>query len=729
MRKRNVLLFLIGFFAFACLPALADDAILFSTWGKDNAVSVSSLAVAGDTLYIAASKQLYDWRVGEKEPVPATGEISGTLILIGQGDQLYGLDTSNGHLFSLPAEGGQVYPQERIALDWEIMQTETSYQKIFYGAVMTPSSLFLLVEGENDPWARDLYAFSLDTGKAVLLPLTDVQAIAPYIGDSIVYAAYSSMELLEGSELFTYNIKSGKSDMLLALPDARVEVLAYDTASSALYMEAEGKVFGWTYGKEAAIVTYLPASYSAPRFAGLLPPAHYVSLIDDKGIYIRSVDGSQGKPRALHVGGQIWGSDMNPAFDEAHPEIPVTHDGFLDKEVTIAQLISGAGSDLYILDASSDLFNAMRDKGYAMDLSGNTFLKAEAERMYPSFAAHLYNDAGDLIAFPYEEIQPHGLHYAYNPAVLKQLGISKAPRTVEEMIDLYVTWAEHEEWVEEGFMLKENTLDLRWELLQLILSTYVTTYEAQGKALTFDTPLFRSLLEKWEAAGPALDALKSPGDSTGAVEITNEYLDHLLLEDYTPLLRTDYDPYTGRLAVMPLSLDATAEPVISSTMMAFIINPASQNVDLAMTYIQTYAEHMDAVAKVQYYPDQNDPVENPQYEESLSWHADVRKELMGKLEAAAPEERKTLEAQLKEHDLILTEEIEKRRWDITAQSIAEYRALAPYIQINTWTDVTLVGGPAEAIKLLKRYLDGQMDMEQFIDQYDRLVQMILAEGK
>lgn len=148
-----------------------------------------------------------------------------------------------------------------------------------------------------------------------------------------------------------------------------------------------------------------------------------------------------------------------------------------------------------------------------------------------------------------------------------------------------------------------------------------------------------------------------------------------------------------------------------------------------MTYIQTYAEHMDAVAKVQYYPDQNDPVENPQYEESLSWHADVRKELMGKLEAAAPEERKTLEAQLKEHDLILTEEIEKRRWDITAQSIAEYRTLAPYIQINTWTDVTLVGGPAEAIKLLKRYLDGQMDMEQFIDQYDRLVQMILAEGK
>ena len=105
MRKRNVLLFLIGFFAFACLPALADDAILFSTWGKDNAVSVSSLAVAGDTLYIAASKQLYDWRVGEKEPVPVTGEISGTLILIGHGDQLYGLDTSNGHLFSLPAEG------------------------------------------------------------------------------------------------------------------------------------------------------------------------------------------------------------------------------------------------------------------------------------------------------------------------------------------------------------------------------------------------------------------------------------------------------------------------------------------------------------------------------------------------------------------------------------------------------------------------------------------------
>ncbi len=730
MRKRHILLFFTALFAFICLPALAEDIVLFSAWGEDNAETASSLAVAGETLYIATSKQLYDWRAGEKEPVPVPGEISGGLMLLGQGDQLYGLDTSNGRLLALTVEEGQVYPRERIALDWEIMQTEAfPYRKLIHGAAMTPSSVYLLVEGENDPWARDLYAFSLDTGKAALLPLTNVQAIAPYTGDGIVYAAYAPMEFWGGSKLFTYDPAPGKSAMLLALPDARVEALAYDTASNVLYMEGDGKVFAWTYGKEAAIVSYVPASFSGNHFAGLLPPAHYVSLIDGKGVYIRSVEASQGKSRALHVGGDMWGSDMNPAFEEAYPNIPAVHDGFLDREVSTARIISGTGSDLYILNASSDLFAAIRDKGYAMELSGNAFLKAAAERMYPSFASHLYNDDGDLIAFPYEPVQPYGMHYAYNPDVLKRLGISKAPRTVEEMIDLYAAWAEHEEWAEEGFMLKKNTLNLRWELLQLILSTYVTTYEAQGKALTFDTPLFRFLLKRWEAAGPGLNALKPPGDSTGAVEITPEYLDHLLLEEHTPLFRESHDPYTGRFTVMPLALEEEAEPVILSTMMVFVINSASPNADLAMAYIETYARHMEAAANVQYYLDQNDPVENPQYEKSLAWHTDVRKELTEKLEFASPEDKKTLEAQLKEHDLILTEEIEKYRWDITAQNIAEYHALVPYIQINTWTDVTMAGDTMETSMLLKRYFDGQMDMEQFIDQYERLVKMILAERK
>jgi len=741
--------------------AAPGDAVLFQQVGNEfNDSRVVSLAAIDDTLYLLTHNGVYAWKAGDAEPKLITDKAlpqyasgqweelsiedqkqfqNSVSVLLSSEGKLYGLNTVKGSLLQLDVTADGVNISEAAQLDWKdmyIKEADYSYGRQIYGAVLMPGSLYLLVQQLNDSWNEyDLLSFDLNSGSYTKVTAPNVHSIAAYQNNQLLCNVYDwgNMYTSSGQRIYpalsVLDLSTSAISKLVDFPVEQVGGLAYDAASGTAYALGRGELYAYKSGGKFESVAYLPVDYPNDQLpSAILAGGLYAAMPDNGSVYVRNTDPALKSTRVLRIAGG-YSDETTKAFQANHPDIPVIfseNSSFSAEQISQDMVSATNSADIYMLSLSYGGFSSLRDKGYITDLSESAILTDAVSKMYPQYVQAIYDD-GKLIAFPY---QFNSNAMGYSPEILKEIGVEEPPKTIAELIDLYVEWVENYSTEYGNYTLLENVYNIRIELINTVLMNYFSHYARIGEELKFDTPLFKSLLKKIDEAVPVLEELNpSEDDQQGSTVVYSSDGTPKPTSLFTSYLTINPQQYNDNRGYEPLllALDDGMEPAFFAQIQVYIINPNSKNKDLAMTFLEYMAQNMPKDLAITLNPDMNTPVESPEYAKSIESAKKQLDELNEQLKNAKPEDKKMLEDSKKSQEEYIAWQ-ESNRYIISESTISNYRSLVPYICVDTQNLDFLTSSP-EAISLLQRFLQGEMDTQQFVKEYDRKLQMMRMENK
>ncbi len=595
---------------------------------------------------------------------------------------------------------------------------------------VTGDGAYLLVHDDvsmPDWETNELYRIALADGavkKIYTGPLGEIAAM----GDGKLIGVYN--ESWTGGErsmptLVTVDTESGELTTLAELPEYSMGGLVYDSEGGYTYLMGDSELvrFGPEFGEPEQCAYLMPGygrqNASVALWNGLY--YYYDGNGSESGVIGVTTDPALLPTHPLRLAG--YSDDIIRAFCKAHPEVPVTmvDRSYNASDLTQEMVSGGNGADVYTMTTGSDIFFALRDKGYCYDLSENTAIVDATARMYPQLSAPLQKD-GKIFAVPSRmQMQSMG----YYPKGFEAVGLTEedVPRNMREMLAFIKRW--DAEFAEEypDVRLFDAPLSLYDQLFQMVFTMQVAHCEAEGTPVTFNTPLVRELLTELEGMKPLLQAMEPEPEADGSITISYGGDDKMLFSTWSGAA---LDRYSGDSKPLILSLDENTAPALSATLELYFVNPGSDNKDAAMTFLTFVVENLDEAEKLNLYPDYNEPCENSYYRQNL---AEMKQSLadMEKGAEMVPEEDKAeWESSLADYRSYIERYEQEERWDITEEQIASYRERAQYMVVPTTNVFT--GTNNEASKLVQRYLDGQIGLEQFIREIDRIVQMIQMEA-
>lgn len=741
--------------------AAPGDAVLFPA-AADGSVEngIQSIAAVGDTLYMLAQKGLYAWQAKDAEPRLISDDImigyasgkwedmskedqesnkNSVNYLLERDGKLYGLNTVKGTLLLLAVSADGVSISEEAVLDWNnmfIQEADYTYTRQVFGAALTSDILYLLVQQPGDNWNDyDLLAFDLAAGTQNKVAVENVHAIARYENGQLLCNVYDPETMYSSDGKQTYPVLSVLDPATQSLtkltdfPAAQVGGISYSTENGTVYALGRGELFGCKPGSAFETVAYMPVDYPGDQMpAAVLEGGLYASIPNYGSVYVRNTDPALKPDRVLRIAGGN-SDNVTKAFQAAHPELPVVFQDeyFTGADQIAQQMVSGSGSaDLFVVSLSYGGFSSLRDKGYVGDLSASAVLTEAVSKMYPQYVKDIFKD-GKLIAFPYRF---NGYAMGYSPEILKELGVEQPPKTLSELMDLYVDWVEDYSQKFTGYTLMENIYDIRMELMNNIFMTYLAHYGRTGEDLKFDTPLFKSLLAKLDEVSPILEELNPSQEEQqgGMVVYSNSGPDNKptsLISSYFNFYPTEYYEDRGYLP-LPLSLDEGMDPDLFAQIDVFVVNPNSPNQDLAKTYLEFFAQNMPREISITFCPDDNTPVESPSYVRELENAQKYIDDIKAQMTTDSPEAMKGLEESLKNMEDYKAS-VEKRRYSVPEKLITQYRELVPYICTDS-EYMNFLTSSKEAVTLLQRFMQGEMETEQFVKEFDRKMQMMRMEN-
>lgn len=655
-------------------------------------------------------------------------EMADTVLwLASDGESLYGFSQSR-QLRKLIIEGNAVKLGETIA---QLENDDPDSWVDIGGMVIQEGAAYVLVSVSGDSWGKyDLWEIQLSDGAVRQVTTGAVLSICSYKPGTLLVrywdqeTAYSGTEVIMPT-LCSLDTATGALTELLTLPDTQQCGVAYDPATDTIYTATDSLLYRRVALGEPEPCAYLNLRYlSTNASSAVLNGKYYVVNNSDGGYLVSETDPAKMPERALRIS-TYYKDDTISAFMKAHPEIPVVTqqtDAYNAEQIAQNMVAGTEASDIYIVTIDGGSFEQLRDKGYCVDMSTSEILMEQVARMNPRFTSAFFQD-GKLWAFP---SSAYVSGFGYSPSVLEKIGMSEdeLPKTLLEYMDFAVNWLDNYAYDYADLMLLDNVYDIRGQLFSQVLNGYVSYYAATNQALDFDTPLMHKLLAKLDEVAPILEELNSEENSSGSVVVysSDDTPTALLTEymNYTPQeysFNWDYQP-------LLLSLDEGMDPVIPMSMEVYLINPNSENADMAITFLEFVAQHMKDSMEITLCPDANDPVEDPDALRSIGEMQKSMEDLQAKLETADESEKRDLEDTIEMYQQSLVS-MEDHKYIISSDDIAMYREVEPYIYVSTssiYANITTDGG-----QLLQRYMDGQMSSEQFIKDFNRIIRMMQME--
>lgn len=589
------------------------------------------------------------------------------------------------------------------------------------GFVVEGSEAYILMEDAANYGTANLYRVDLSSGVAGKILSGPLSEMRRYRDGLVIARRFSWEEYYEADgteqppQIVTIDMKTGAVETIGLMTGYADGALTYDAETDELYFSNSSYVYR-AAGNTPERVGYLIAS---GREHESLPAAvwqgrYYVH--EGYGLKSGSVDAAQFPNRILRVAHVYEVENLIYAFALQHPDIAIEYvervPGSADELTRHMQ--SSAAADVYSCMVDTDFVN-LRDKKYMVDLSSSAVLSETVARMDDRLTTALYLD-GKLCALPCAlGVSIDG----YYPGAWEKAGVPTelVPSTYEELLAFIETWYDDYFPDNRGMQLFEASYDLRSELIGMIWITQILRCQKDGVTPTLDTPTVRALLSRLEEIAPVI-AEVAPID--GWYEWIED--NALFTVDVNPLPRTWRSGNPPQ--PMILSLDGETEPVIMASMGVLTVNPYSGNADLAIELLEYIAQHLPHTLKIALMPEENDPV--PFYsEENLAAHREQIAEMERQLETASEEERAELQSGIQWMRELLAE-AEEDPWVYSPEDIAYYREnIEPYLVYG----LSPVFATDQMSGILRRYLDGQLLLDDCIREFDRVVWMIRMENE
>ena len=768
--KKVASLFLLLCILLSLIPAAMaapGDAVLFTEdqrkeWGIEM-YATPTLAVIGDTVYTLWGKDIYTWQPGQEKPVKVAsnlepgyyatydeaklqiGDKADTLIssLVSSQDTLYGLNRLTGKLFPLTFEQDQVVLGAPIQLDWsglEVTRDNYSYVRDAYRLSISDNKLYAMFRNDEDYYKPEVACFDLATGVKQVLDIPFAQDMTPYKDGKLLVKVYDAENAYkDGKEpekpvLAVYDPADGSTSAQEPFGDINVFGLAYQAETDTLFYTTNSKLMAMKGLGTAAQVAFMPVDYADECPAVMLPGSLY-AINTWSGLIVRNTDPQFMPTSSL----SIYGGYLDPAamsFSLKYPQTPVTFNQnvYFDSAEALAQaMTSGDNSfDLYNYDISYQDFQSLIDKGFCADLSSSPALTTELAKMYPFLQSAIQKD-GKFYAIP---VSMYGYGLSISPKVWETAGLQdKLPTSFMGLIDFFSWWAEEGQEQHPDIHLLQGVMDYGETLFQMALNQYVYYCQAQGQELSFDTPLFRNMMQALEDLDVEKLNESIPSDygteAMSMMKMRGAYMgesDALFMEYGDWLSVYGNRKSLSYSAPLILSLEEGGPKHIPVYIQALFINPNTKNMDMALRYLENALERLNPDQHVMMFPENNEPVPTENFEQMVvQWQDELEKQKK-KLETAKPEEKKDIETIIESYEDMLANK-DDYYWSISAEAIARYREFAPlcFAATPNLVNYNTKDGSSQIGKLIERYRQKQMSLDQFVTEVDKKIRMILLE--
>lgn len=751
-------------FSAALAEAVDINLHVMTDYTDADAWTVRSGQVVGANLYLLVSNlysgsndgqvRLERWSAGMSEPetvleglrsyrnesTDATTPV--VTRLLADGECLYGFDESSRQVMRLVDGAGSAAVQPLCTL--EAVEQKPSEDGIYYDSYV--NSMFMqdgevvrLAENYGEGESSLLVErYALDTGKLIAQQGVDstLRALCAY-KDGKYLALVQPVPGPEDMEapmtqMAVYDPATGGTTPVATLNGSYLNNLTYDRESDTAYYCGDATIYAVPLATgESRVSAYLPVnawSGSDTTFAAL--SGGMIVYANGDGTYVRRLDAPELAAGALTVANE-GGTTKHMAVVAEHPELNVTLASEYPQtmeELTTA-MVSGTGSmDVLCLTTSYNPVERLIDKGYAADMSGYPELMAVAGRMDPRFTQSVMRD-GKLYALPVA-LSTNTL--GVNADVMEKLGLTESdlPTTWLEFLDFAANY--YYDYGEENADVVLMDLNMRRSLFQMIRDQYVAAQLRDTGSVSFDTPLFRKLMQALEAIDfTELDPYEVKGDKVWEGNDANEFYEKQQLftrySEASPRAMGQ-SGYGRSNQPLVLRLDGETEPVLPVSMTVMIVNPRSTRMDQAAAYLTAYAGHYDAETEnIMFFPDQNDPVPNSYYEVQKQSYEESLRDVDSRIEKADESEKASLR-ETREQIQGYLDELENQRMSVTEEMIQAYREqVAPYLYVTPQTPLTNPESSNELETLTSQYLDHAIDLDTYIREMDQRVRMMMLE--
>lgn len=306
--------------------------------------------------------------------------------------------------------------------------------------------------------------------------------------------------------------------------------------------------------------------------------------------------------------------------------------------------------DLFGLMAYSGLF-AVKEHGYYVPLESNATLAAKLDGLYPAIRDALTHD-GHMAAWV---LTAQPMHFYADTTVLAEVGLT-LPETFSELLDACRAIIDADALSSEASLFDMQRYCAE-DILGLYVKQYIRASTLEGGVVDFTRPEFAAMAERIRAQVPREDP-----------KAGEEAYDYVFSYD------SIYESISANMTPPPQALENQSGA--AETLMAVaIVNPSSSRQEAAIDFLAWYACQTNR-SSYAYDASLTEPMENP----------DVVKELQDiavTLRTLERIEQPTAEQQDQMADLAARQEqLESRRWLITEEDIAYYRAYAKRLYIS-----------------------------------------------
>ena len=622
----------------------------------------------------------------------------------------------------------------QLEFDGMIEEYGQGYQSVRYlNKLMTAGSL--LVGTTYDENGQPLLVtFDLTTGAAEEIPLQDTESIVPGPEGTLLMSRYEWTDQLL-VHFLRYDIAGQSEEELgtIALGDGTIQGLCTDEKTGTLYIAMNGEIRAVRNMdfENAETVSDCPIAWDVTM--QMLEDGR-ILLWNQNAAVIRNPDpAAKGDTFTLRIQDMAYADALQETiydFTDARGDAAVVMKrGGIASGILQAMMNRDAETDIYTLNYDSSEFDALRNRGFLADLSGNESLSAAADRMYP-FVQDAVRQDGKLIASP---VALNGETLGFRKDLWEKIG-----GTEEE---LPKTWGQFFDWLEtlparvEGtdyavFDMWMDRESFRRSVLDILLTQYQARLNQGGMEYAFNTPLLRGLLDRMDALD--YDALKLAepvtGDQEGGVI---DYGDGSYKE---PLLSTYADLTLqggwGDAQPLVLSLEEGEEPILPVRLIVAFVNPYSAHAEAAAEYLALAMKNIRTNTRYALFADQKEPVRDPYYEENQKNLRQWLEEAKAQLEK--DEENRTLwEENIRMYEENIADN-EKNSWMLSPDAIASYEERAPRLKVLTYDFASALtsseNGGGDYYSMVWGYAQQQVSAQELLSGIDKKVQMMRLEG-
>lgn len=772
MRNKKIMRILALLLLTALLPlgVLAQDSaslnedIVAKPGEDDSSLYIGGIANLGDTVYALSYRGLYRWQIGQQEltlaaplDYAAMGAEEGESVLqlgaiLSDGQRLWGMDGSEGRLFTVDIAEGQVKFGQPIPIDledrkvtYESDDAEHSYLEMPEQMVIQDGVLYALFGNyQTGNQNRTLMSFDMQTGEATAYQAEFITGIAAYKEGKLLASvldeenSYDEMGNRKPTALCTFDPAADALEEIGVFADVNAGsmgmgiTMIYEAEQDAvLYLTPNAIIRRFADGTEEKCA-YMPMQELWGGFGHklLLLSDGRIAFAQENTLYLRSTN-----PKDLPATNLvIYNLEENGAHKKAlqqMPDVSVTalqNKWFSSSQELGQALVSGEdGIDIIFLQAGwMDLQNLL-EKGYAADLTQSPALKEHMDKLYPDMKT-LGMQQDKVMALPVRaDLETMSL----NSKVFEKTGLP-LPETFADICATATAF--YQTLAEEGEYNLNSQTGGEW-LKELMMNTYSDYCVYTQQEALLDTPVFREMAAALASA--PLQTMQEDEVDYSDNEAMNEFFNrptllnnnyYFDLQSYHYFTTQDEDSLRAPDLFFGLKATQDAPPVIRVNTTVMLINSKSKNLDAALRYAENYIKNLEPMNRIMLYPGDNEPVIDPEFERihaRMLQQKEITNEALKKAEGAEKTELETRLAMMEEN-IVSYEKFGK--YLASENAITAYRKLMEHHYVVTVRN-SLLTSQEELIELRYRYFAGQLTLDQFIQESDAKLKLIQLENQ